>query len=138
MNALNARRSLALVVLPCVMVGLSMCGGKVVLDGDFSGSAGQGGGGASSASSSSAEVSVGAGLMGCTEGRCAGLGTQECSCAWTCSETALKVKCAPNENKKLQCVCSYEDVFSGACFENEVDLSCNIVKGCCAKYFLGK
>lgn len=49
----------------------------------------------------------------------------------------LQAKCAPNEAKKLQCICSYGDVFSGACFETDVSLSCNIDKGCCAKYFKG-
>lgn len=139
MNAMQVRRAFYAVSLLGSVWAIATCGGKVVIDGDFDGEGGAGGTSNSAQSSGpqtvSAQASTGAGTS-CIEETCAGLGTDECSCERTCGSALLEVKCAPNENKKLQCICSYDDVFSGACFETE-GLACDIDKGCCAKYFQG-
>jgi hypothetical protein len=106
------------------------CGGSVVLEPE----GGEGGGGAST-SVTSAQASTGSGLM-CSDTTCIGLGTESCSCQRTCGFAKLESTCALNEDKTLVCVCTYDDMFSGTCFEKTPNV-CDIDKGCCAKYFQG-
>jgi len=112
------------------------CGGSVVLEPEDNG---QGGGTSSSAtvtsSQSSATTGPGPG-PNCSDTICMGLGTESCSCQRTCGFAKLESTCALNEDKELVCVCSYDDTFSGVCFEKTPNV-CDIDKGCCAKYFQG-
>jgi hypothetical protein len=123
-----------------LLLACGACGGKVVLEGEI---AGEGGGGASassnvSASSAESSSSTGGGVL-CAGGEnetCTGLGTNVCKCIRSCGDTQLKANCAPDDKGVIVCICSYDDVFSGTCFE-KTDAVCNISKGCCAKYFQG-
>ncbi|HZF53295.1 MAG TPA: hypothetical protein VE093_31805 [Polyangiaceae bacterium] len=108
------------------------CGGNVVLEPDDNG---QGGGASVSSATSSSQASTGSGAM-CSDTTCIGLGTESCSCQRTCGFAKLESTCALNDDKVLVCVCSYDDSFSGTCFEKTPNV-CDIDKGCCAKYFQG-
>jgi hypothetical protein len=114
---------------------LGACGGSVVLEPEDTG---QGGGTTSSSSSTvtSSQASTGSGPTNCSDTTCSGLGTNDCSCFRTCGFAKLEATCALNEDKTLVCVCSYDDSFSGTCFEKTPNV-CDIDKGCCAKYFQG-
>jgi hypothetical protein len=119
------------------------CGGKVVIEGDGNagGEGGEGGGtGVTTSNGSAADAaqsSAAGGTIWCQgQTSCSGLGTDNCSCLRSCSDTTLKAVCAPNEKGQIICICSYDDVFSGTCFET-TNKSCNIDQGCCAKYFSG-
>lgn len=112
------------------------CGGSVVLEPDT----GEGGGTSASSATmgtttGNPQGSTGAG-PDCTEMSCTGLGTNACTCERTCGFAKLQSSCALNEDKVLVCVCTYDEMFSGTCFEKTQNV-CDIDKGCCAKYFQG-
>jgi hypothetical protein len=111
------------------------CGGSVVLEPEDNG---QGGGTSASATVTSSQSSTTGQGPGpdCSATICSGLGTESCSCQRTCGVAKLESTCALNEKKELVCVCSYDDSFSGTCFEKTPNV-CDIDKGCCAKYFQG-
>jgi hypothetical protein len=124
------------VKLGAMLVGALLCwacGGKVVIEGDGVG----GGAGVTTApSSDAAQSTTGGGLWCQEETSCTGLGTNDCSCLRPCGDTILESTCALNEKGQLVCICSYDQVFSGTCFET-TNKPCNIDQGCCAKYFSG-
>ena len=59
----------------------------------------------------------------------------------SCSEALVRINCALTDTltqkNVIECVCSYENVFSGVCYEKP-GLACDFDHGCCAKYFSGK
>ncbi len=61
-----------------------------------------------------------------------------CGCTVSCSGLS-KIACAPivdlQGNSKIECVCTYEEKFSGVCYENNPDAVCDPLAGCCFKYF---
>ena len=67
---------------------------------------------------------------------CTGIGTNTCKCTRKCGFAELRANCAPDDKGVIVCVCSYDDVFSGTCFE-KTSAVCDIDIGCCAKYFQG-
>lgn len=122
------------VKLAAALVGSAIlwaCGGNVVLEPDGNGQGGEG----ASASTTSSQASTGSGPT-CSDTTCSGLGTESCSCYRTCGFAKLESTCGLNEDKVLVCVCSYDESFSGTCFETTPNV-CDIDKGCCAKYFQG-
>lgn len=134
MSIPNLRRWWWPLTLLASSFGVLACGGKVVLDGEF----GAGGEGSSSVTSSAdqSSASTGTGLQ-CVNRACSGLGTDVCFCQQTCGSAKLSAECAPNEESgKLQCICVYDDVFSGICYE-EKETPCDMDRGCCAEYFQG-
>src|SRR5262249_33136435 len=54
-----------------------------------------------------------------------------------CSNT-LKISCALDAHGNERCVCTYHEVFSGICFEQDASLLCSFEAGCCAGYFSGR
>lgn len=91
-----------------------------------------------SSSSSSTSSSTGAWNPppGCVDATCGPSDSSSCSCSASCADHHLEISCAPNDKHRMQCVCVYESVFAGACFEDG-DAVCDFDKSCCSKYFKG-
>lgn len=143
MMTTDTRTGVRLCILLSSAALLWACGGKVV----FIEEGGEGGNGtgdsvvssaevAQSSSSSSSSSTGGGVLCAGEEETCTGLGTNVCKCIRDCGFSQLQANCAPDEKGVVVCVCSYDQVFSGTCFE-KTSAVCNIDIGCCAKYFQG-
>ena len=121
---------------------LLACGGKVVFVAEGEGGAGGTGSsnvaqnGASTADSAQSSTSGGSVICSDEEETCSGIGTDVCKCTRKCGFAELRANCSPDEKGVVVCICSYDDVFSGTCFE-KTDAYCDIDVGCCAKYFQG-
>jgi len=118
------------------------CGGRVVIDQEPSGGTGGEDGGGMGGEDPGSSSSTGP--TECSDA-CEGPGNVTCSCTRSCGEMLRRIKCAPQEDGKTQCICSVgqevngqpQIVFSGVCFETK-GLTCDFEDGCCAKYFSGK
>jgi hypothetical protein len=105
--------------------------------GGGSGSAGQGGAG-QGGSTASGTTDPPPGWDGCPS-QCSGPSTSTtCSCAVSCDGLS-KISCAPSTdlqgNTKIECVCTYDELFSGVCYETNSAAMCDPHAGCCFKYF---
>jgi hypothetical protein len=132
----------SVITLLCAAVALAGCGPQVTVPGESSGSGQGGGGGAGgsgngggSASSSTMDPS---GVDGCPR-QCNGPSTSTtCACAVSCDGLS-KISCAPavdvQGNEHIECVCTYQEQFSGACYETNTAAMCDPRAGCCFKYF---
>jgi hypothetical protein len=137
-----AARVLAALALP--MFG---CANVVLLPGEnpddpgSSGVGGAGGGNGTQVGTTTTGVTTTTdkpGWDGCPSQCKDGAGSTTCGCTVSCSGLS-KIACAPivdlQGNSKIECVCTYEELFSGVCYETNPSATCDPHAGCCFKYF---
>jgi len=122
-------------------MALAACGGKVIIDdgGRSSGGHASSGGEAGRGGADPESSAAGPEPTDC-ELHCKPSDGANCACAKDCDGAIRRISCiltdTLTEKNVIQCVCSYDDVFSGACYEKN-NAACDFEHGCCAKYFSG-
>jgi hypothetical protein len=131
-----------ILAIPAIYISLSACAPIIIDPGWDQGDQGGGGGekerASVFASGSGAALEPAGPMSDCSQPVCGPTSEGTCSCTVGCTDATFKISCGVEASGVPGCVCTFKDLFSGVCFEEDPDNLCDFNEGCCAKYFHGK